>query len=165
MAEYKRLNPKCQIAMYVSNAISMAVLVGIFFVIKYFITQDGEYTLPEYTDTVALIVFGILAVYMIIGPIIYYRRYRYIIDNDKVDVRQGIFFIRRTLTPIERIHQVDVSRGPVLSLLGLANVAITTAGGVANVTYLEIPEAERVAEELNALVTKILKEGRKDESQ
>ncbi|NLL94190.1 MAG: PH domain-containing protein [Thermoplasmatales archaeon] len=146
--------------MYIYNAIAFAVLFAIFFAVWKYLPEAGlARNIENYVRWTTYAILAIVAAYLVLGPVIYYRRYRYIIDGDKVDVRKGIIFIRRSLTPIERIHQVDVSRGPILSMLGLANVTITTAGGVASLSYLEIPEAERVAEELNALVMKILKEG------
>ena len=62
------------------------------------------------------------------------------------------------LVPIERVHQVEVSRGPVNSMLGLVEVTITTAGGVATLSYLEVEEAERVAGVLDSLVGRMLRE-------
>ncbi|MFA6710689.1 MAG: PH domain-containing protein, partial [Candidatus Methanomethylophilaceae archaeon] len=58
--------------------------------------------------------------------------------------------------PIERVHQVEVTRGPINNMLGLANVTVTTAGGTADIRFLEISEAERIAEELNSLINKII---------
>jgi membrane protein YdbS with pleckstrin-like domain len=43
-------------------------------------------------------------------------------------------------------------------MLGLGHVNITTAGGTAKISYLEIDEAERIADHLNELVGTILRE-------
>ena len=79
------------------------------------------------------------------------------ISDDRVDVRSGIFFLRHKVIPIERIHQVEVVSGPVNRLFDLADVRITTAGGTANIEYLEREEAERIADELNATVDGIVR--------
>jgi membrane protein YdbS with pleckstrin-like domain len=75
-----------------------------------------------------------------------------------VDVRYGIVILRHILVPIERVHQVEVSRGPVNNMLGLANVNIITAGGVATISYLELDEAEKIAERLNDLINRMLRD-------
>ncbi|MFA6805069.1 MAG: PH domain-containing protein, partial [Candidatus Methanomethylophilaceae archaeon] len=94
---------------------------------------------------------------------IFYRRYRYIITSDKVDVRRGIIIVRHTVVPIERIHQVEVVSGPINNMLGLADVNITTAGGITTIEYLEKDVADTVAEELNRVVEKILKDRKKND--
>jgi len=73
-------------------------------------------------------------------------------------VRYGILVIRHILVPIERVHQVEVSRGPIDTMLGLGDVTITTAGGDATINYLEIEEAEKVADLLNDLIGRMLQD-------
>ncbi len=156
--EYRRLNPKCKVSMYIKYAVWLAIL-AVILVFAYFMTVGGFGALALY---ICIALFSVAAAYCIVAPIIYYRRYRYILTNDKVDVRRGIIIVRHTLVPIERIHQVEVSSGPINNMLGLANVQITTAGGTAFLEYLERDEADRVAEELNTHVARILK-GRKED--
>jgi membrane protein YdbS with pleckstrin-like domain len=43
-------------------------------------------------------------------------------------------------------------------MLGLGDVTITTAGGDATINYLEIEEAEKVADQLNNLIGRMLQE-------
>ena len=99
----------------------------------------------------------LMAVLAIVFPKIYYDHYRYFISEDRVDVRRGIIFLTHTVVPLERIHQVEVVSGPINRMYGLADVSITTAGGVAKIEYLETEEAERIADELNAIVDAIVK--------
>lgn len=156
-SDYRRLNPKCMISMYIGYAIPWAVLLVIYILI-------GS-RLPEFLglhyDTVRYAVLAILLItliYIVAAPPVYYARYRYQITADKVDLRYGILVIRHILVPIERVHQVEVTRGPVDTLLGLGDVTITTAGGDATINYLEIEEAEKVADQLNNLIGRILQD-------
>jgi membrane protein YdbS with pleckstrin-like domain len=157
--EYKRLNPKCRIAMYIGYAVMLAILaIGEFATLALF----GK-DLPSWTWIICVAIFAACLVYAVIAPIIFYRRYRYIITSDKVDVRRGIIIVRHTVVPIERIHQVEVVSGPINNMLGLADVNITTAGGIATIEYLEKDVADTVAEELNRVVEKILKDRKKND--
>jgi len=157
--EYKKLNPKCKTAMYIGYIILMIILVIILYVIKwsvnYFYDNDN---IIDAVQLFTMVVLSIALIYVIIAPVVFYRRYRYIITSDKVDIRRGIIIVRHTVVPIERIHQVEVVRGPINNMFGLANVDITTAGGMAQIEFLEVAEADRVADELNAYVTHILKD-------
>lgn len=158
--EYRRLNPRCKAAMYLGYAIGLAILASLILVIDYF---DAA---AEYTDIAVFagwIAFAGLAIYCSVAPVIFYRRYRYILADDRVDVRRGIIITRHTLVPIERIHQVEVVSGPINKMFGLANVIITTAGGTSGIEFLEIAEADRVAEELNGYINRILKDRKKDD--
>ena len=99
----------------------------------------------------------VMAVLAVVFPKIYYDHYRYFISEDRVDVRRGIIFLTHTVVPLERIHQVEVVSGPINRMYGLADVSITTAGGVAKIEYLETEEAEKIGDELNAIVDAIVK--------
>ncbi|WP_400236944.1 PH domain-containing protein [Methanomethylophilus alvi] len=91
------------------------------------------------------------------APPVFYRHYRYLLDGEKIDVVCGVIFIRHTFVPIERVMQVEVTHGPINRMWGLADVVVTTAGGVAQIQYLEPDEAERVANDLGQIVNKVLR--------
>jgi hypothetical protein len=103
-------------------------------------------------------ILAITLVYIAVAPPVFYARYRYRITKDRVDVRYGVLVIRHILVPIERVHQVEIARGPINNLLDLADVTITTAGGEASIRYLEVDEAEKVADQLNDLIGRMLRE-------
>lgn len=145
------------VSMYIGYAISYAVLLVGYLLLRFF---SREYLGPSYdlVQYAALAVLAIVLVYIVAAPPVYYARYRYQITADKVDVRYGILVIRHILVPIERVHQVEVSRGPINTMLGLGDVTITTAGGDATIEYLEIEEAEKVADLLNTLIGRMLQD-------
>jgi hypothetical protein len=154
---YRRLNKKCVLSMYITNGIVYAILLAAFLFLLFFVPALRESTFGIVT-ILAAAGMVLLLVYFVVGPRIYYDRYRYMITADKVDVRYGIIILRHILVPIERVHQVEVSRGPVNNMLGLANVNITTAGGVATISYLEVDEAEKIVERLTELINSMLRD-------
>lgn len=155
--EYKRLNPRCKTAMYIGYAIALAILVLLYVGVRFLVAKENDSYLED-MDLAFLIILMICLAYCIAAPQVFYRRYKYILTSDKVDVLRGVIIVRHTVVPIERIHQVDVVRGPINNMLGLADVIVTTAGGVAKIEFLDTPEADRIAEELNRIVTEILKD-------
>lgn len=153
---YLRLNKKCMLSMYISNAIIYVLLLTAFIlVINY--ARDPLGPAHETIWTLGVVVLVLLLIYMLVAPPIYYARYSYKLTEDRVDVRYGILVLRHIMVPIERIHQVEVSRGPINNMLGLGQVNITTAGGTASLSYLEIAKAESIADRLNALVGAMLR--------
>lgn len=154
---YCRLEPVSKVAMYIGNAISFLICVVVFGLLVHF--SDRIFKNESNLASMCLIaIFVIISIYLIVGPIVFYRRYRYRIDDDKAEIRRGIITIRHTLVPIERIHQVEVTRGPINRQFGLADVNITTAGGTTKIEYLRNEVAEDIASKLNECVVKLLKD-------
>lgn len=150
---YKALHKRARTSMYVRSAISIAVIVAVCIASYLFREEIGEIVFLTISAAAVLLI-----VYRLIAPAVYYARYRYRIGEDRIDIRRGIIFISHEIVPVERIHQLEVFRGPIDTMFGLADVKITTAGGVAAIQHLEKHVAEEVADSLNAYVTKILKE-------
>lgn len=151
---YRRLDPVSRKSMYVRTVIADAIVLAIVLAISFYAEKsiDG-YPIME----VGMVLSAIIIIYMVASPEIRYRRYRYRLDDDKVEIRKGLIIITHSLVPIERIHQVDVSADPINRFFGLANVTITTAGGVVTIDYLQEEVAESIASRLNDTVVGILR--------
>lgn len=154
---YRRLNWKCMLSMYIGHATLYLLLLAAYILVRSHAQGFlGFYYEPVmYAFTVLL---AIVLVYTMAAPPVFYVRYRYRITDDRIDVRSGVLVLRHILVPIERVHQVEIARGPINNLLGLADVTITTAGGEASIRYLEVDEAETVADRLNNLIGRMLRE-------
>lgn len=154
---YRRLESSSLKSMYIGNLIEFAI-VAVIAAAAYFYAPRFVAPYEEITRMAILVLTALFAMYLLVGPQVFYRRYRYRIDDDKLEIRKGILVISHKLVPVERIHQVEVSRGPVNRMFGLANVNITTAGGTAVLEYLADDVAEGVAERLNQCVVSLLRE-------
>ncbi len=154
---YRRLDPVCMRSMYLSNLLYLTLVLiasvsAVVFSPELF--GDAESTGRLVVSLVALVVI----VYLLAGPIVFYRRYRYRMDQDKLEIRRGIVTITHDMVPLERIHQVKVIRGPINRHYGLADVEVTTAGGTVTIQMLREDVAESIASSLNDLVVGILRE-------
>ena len=152
---YKLLNPKARLAMYIKNLIAIVILAAAD-VVLFFLRADLEMDMAAWYAITAGI--AVIVLTLLIWPAVFYKHYRYIVDTEKADVQRGVLFISRTVVPIERIHQVQVKRGPISNYLGLADVVITTAGGSASIQYLDYDVAQSVADYLNDTVNKIIRD-------
>ena len=152
---YHVLPKRSMASMYIGSIISLLIMTLIVFVIY-------GYAFPYFEDAGTYVIlmlafYAALAIYFIFGPAVYYARYRYRINEDRIDIRRGIFVISHTVVPIERIHQLEVARGPINNLFKLADVTITTAGGIAKIQFLDLQVAEKTADNLNDYITEILR--------
>lgn len=152
---YNYLNPKSKYVMYIKYVTTAAVLIAASVIVFVFRKEAEVSDVTAYALMAAAVFISIILLAM---PVIFYRHYRYIVDSEKVDVRSGVFFIRRTVVPIERVHQVQVKTGPLSNHFGLADVIITTAGGSAAIQYLDRQVADSIAELLNDTINKIIRD-------
>lgn len=96
------------------------------------------------------------AAYTAAAPRVRYKRYRYCIDSEAIRVREGLLWIRESIVPIERLHKIEVSQGPVARMFGLSAVCVTTAGGDADINFLEEEKAQEIAETLKTKINSIV---------
>lgn len=96
------------------------------------------------------VVTPLLVAVAVVGPHLSYRRWRYEVRERDLFLSKGFLFFRTTLIPFDRIQYVENHQGPVDRIFGLTQLAAYTAGGRAGrIPGLDIPEAERVREELS----------------
>ncbi len=69
----------------------------------------------------------VLAVTLISPPLAYVR-WRFSVDEELLLARYGIIWIEEKSIPISRLQHVDVLRGPIERLFGLATLVVFTAG-------------------------------------
>jgi len=79
---------------------------------------------------------GLLAVAVVMGavgvlvvPALRWRRWRYEVRDEEIDLRHGAFTVTRTLIPVPRLQHVDTRRTVVSQIFRLAVVVIHTAAG------------------------------------
>jgi uncharacterized protein len=82
---------------------------------------------------------------VLIWPPLAYRRWRYRLGPDALEIRRGVLVHRESSVPYRRVQQVDLSRGPIDRLLGLTSADLTTAAATSDgsVPGLSPPDAER----------------------
>jgi uncharacterized protein len=139
------------IGLWVTESVISAVFLGIgLAAFMIFVPAEPGTPLPLLRWLVP-IVYGIYAVVAIgIRPWFKHRVYRWEVTADAVFTRVGWLTQTWTLVPISRIQTVDVTRGLLQQLFGLATVAVLTASsqGTVRIWHLEADVAQRVADDL-----------------
>ena len=153
MFKLNRVNKKAIINMLITAVLVVAILDIAALVV--WIINEG------FKPIVTMVLVSFLAFFNLIiiaSAFIRYFRYSYLIDENRIVVREGILFVSTTIAPIERVHQITVESGPIDRLTGLAKVMATTAGGEIVVRFLEKELAEELAIKLEKTVKSIVKE-------
>jgi uncharacterized protein len=94
---------------------------------------------------------GLFVVLAGVVPDLRWRRWRYEIREDEVDLQRGIVWVSRTLVPLARIQHVDTRQGPLQRRFGLATVVFYTAAGPNQIPELSAPVAALVRDRIAAL--------------
>jgi membrane protein YdbS with pleckstrin-like domain len=110
--------------------------------------DEGPLPALRWTVPVLAALYAVLAVG--VRPFVRYRVHRWEVTGETVHTLTGWLTRTWTLVPIARIQTVDVTRGVLQQLFGLASVAVLTASshGTVRIPHLEAGLAERVAEDL-----------------
>jgi uncharacterized protein len=84
-------------------------------------------------------------------PALQWRRWRWEVREDEIDLRRGVLQLRRTLIPMGRVQHVETTRGVLEQTLGLATVAVHTAAGSHTIPLLTQPDADQLRARIAAL--------------
>ena len=145
--------PRSAISLWVTESLIGCVFLGLAvaaFLLFVPAGLGGPVPLLRWVLPIAVGVYAILAIG--IRPWFKHRVYRWEITADAAFTRTGWLTQTWTLVPISRIQTVDVTRGVLQQLFGLATVAVLTASsqGTVRVLHLEADVAQRVAADLAA---------------
>lgn len=98
---------------------------------------------------VLALLFSILQIVII--PAIRWRRWRYEVSENEVDLKYGVFVVTRTLIPMVRVQHVDTIQGPFLRMYNLASVTISTAAGQHEIPALALEAADELRDRIAEL--------------
>ncbi len=88
---------------------------------------------------------------VVVLPPLRYKRWRYEIRDEEIDIRHGALSIRRTLVPMTRVQHVETRSGPLQGAFGLATVVFHTAAGENLIPQLPAREADDVRHRVASL--------------
>ncbi|CAM5397903.1 PH domain-containing protein [Leifsonia shinshuensis] len=137
VGEWNRVSPKYVVVVVVSTLLSGLVLsAGTVFL---WLVAGWSW---------AWIPLIVVVVATLIGLFIANRRTRsigYILREDDLLFRRGIMFQRFVSVPYGRMQLIDITRGPVGRMLGLADLKFVTAAASTGVVVPGLPEPEAAA--------------------
>ena len=98
-----------------------------------------------------LLPLAVLAIGVGAVPELRWRRWRYEVRDEEIDLLHGTVRLTRTLVPMLRVQHVDTTRGPLDQLLGLATVVVHTAAGTTTIPALDEHDAGMLRDRIAAL--------------
>ena len=84
----------------------------------------------------------------LILPVLRYKMYAWGYDDKRIIVKQGVIFRQRVVIPVCQIQDLHRTQGPIMIMLKLSNVTISTAGSNFDISTLTPAEADRLIDAL-----------------
>ena len=145
--------PRSAIGLWVTESVIGCFFLGLAvaaFLLFVPASAGGHVPVLRWVLPIAAAVYAVVAIG--VRPWFKHRVYRWEITRDAAFTRTGWLTQTWTLVPISRIQTVDVTRGVLQQVFGLASVAVLTASsqGTVRISHLEHDVAGRVAADLAA---------------
>ena len=90
----------------------------------------------------------ILLCIILIMPVLRYKMYAWGYDDKRIVVKQGVIFRQRVVIPVCQIQDLHRTQGPIMMMLRLSGVTISTAGSNFDISTLTTDEADRLIDAL-----------------
>ncbi len=155
----EKLSKRAFGCMYVATALGSVV--GLAIIVAVYLLWLGPENIQ--TGKIIAVIIGVLIILnAAISPYFRFHRYRYAINEEFVDIREGYIFVERNIVPLERLHKMQTIRGPIDRMFKVAKVVVTTAGGDVTIRFLDEEKAEFIAENLGRRINQIVAEKREE---
>ena len=155
----ERLSKKALGCMYTAAILAAVVETIAIVVVNVLWLFPNDIMIGKIISGVLLVIVVLQAV---VSPYFRFHRYRYSINEEFIDIREGYIFVERNIVPLERLHKMQTIRGPIDRMFGVAKVVVTTAGGDVVLRFLEEEKAEFIAENLGKRINQIVIEQREE---
>lgn len=134
-----------KISAVIKTVIGWSVVAGVMFLVYFF-------KWPAWIAA-ALVMIEAVSSYLFIFllPSIRWKRWRYEVREEEIELQHGIFVKVRSLIPMVRVQHVDTVQGPLLRKYQLASVVVHTAATVHEIPALEEGEAEELRQFISKL--------------
>lgn len=162
--ELKKLDKSVLKLWYVRAAIGSLALVGVFTSAAVILNATGA---PGDVTLAVLIGVGIpvalLLAITLIMPALRYKMYAWGYDDKRIVVKQGVIFRQRVVIPVCQIQDLHRTQGPLMMMLKLSGVTISTAGSNFDISTLTTDEADHMIDELERNLEARIEELRNEE--
>jgi len=99
----------------------------------------------------------------LIMPALRYHMFAWGYDSKRITVKQGVIFRQSVVIPICQIQDLHRTQGPIMLLLNLSDVTISTAGSNFDLSTLTTEEADRMIDELEQYLETRIEEQKREE--
>jgi uncharacterized protein len=127
-----------------------SIIIGIIAIASIVLTIIFDW--PYWISIIAVLFTILYAILFIrIIPYIRWKRWRYEVREQEIELQHGVIIIKRTLVPMVRVQHVDTVQGPILRKYKLATITISTAATTHEIPALDMYEADELRDSISSL--------------
>ena len=147
--EMNRLNKNVLKLWYIRATIAALALVGfeVGVLVILLAAEVAGNVMLAVSLSVGIPAFLVLCIVLIM-PALRYKMYAWGYDDKRIIVKQGVIFRRRVVIPVCQIQDLHRTQGPIMMMLKLSDVTISTAGSNFNISTLTTNEADSMIDAL-----------------
>lgn len=134
-----------RISELISNGVFLAVILTYLGLALAF-----DWTLLPVWICAGLLVLSLLLFTWIV-PEVKYRRFRYELFEEELEIESGIIFISNVLVPMVRVQHVELGSGPLMRKFELASISVVTAATTHKISGLKRDDAEQLKRSIGKL--------------
>lgn len=124
----ERLRPAVVWWWWCTEGVVAMVTAGLaFWLLRPWLAEHWSAWSPD-LDLALRVALGVWLSANLLAPPLQYVRWRFCYDGDLLVLRHGVLFVAERIVPVRRMQHVDLLRGPVERLFGLATLVVHTAG-------------------------------------
>ena len=90
----------------------------------------------------------IIGFFCFVFPSMVYNRYSYAYNDKRIVIKKGVIFKYEIIVPVCQIQDLHLLQGPLMQLLKLQSIEISTAGSNYTINGLEYSVAKKMVEDL-----------------
>lgn len=141
--EMKKLEKNVLKLWYIRAVIISLALIGVVVSVITILITTGAPSDVSLTVSLWIGVFlALILCFILIMPILRYRMYAWGYDDKRIIVKQGVIFRRRVVIPVCQIQDLHRTQGPLMMMLKLSGVTISTAGSNFDISTITTNEAD-----------------------
>ena len=147
--ELKKLDKSVLKLWYIRATMTSLALVGVFISVAVILDVTAELN-----DAALAVLLGVgIPVVLLLGitlimPVLRYKMYAWGYDDKRIIVKKGVIFRHRVVIPVCQIQDLHRTQGPLMMMLKLSGVTISTAGSNFDISTLTTDEADCMIDEL-----------------
>lgn len=144
---FQSLNKKARYSMIIGDIIVLAISLVITSIIRNIILgYELHSSIKLLVNAIYFLLNGIFALNIIYEPTIAFKRRKYKIDENSIELLTGIYAIKHTVIPIRRLQQVDINEGMINRFFGLVDINLITSGEDNKLEFIEKEKAELIVD-------------------
>ncbi len=134
---------------YIRAAVAAIALIGAYISVLFIMkaleaSNDAILATLVSVGIPAVIILGLI----LVMPALRYKMYAWGYDNKRIVVKQGVIFRKRVVIPVCQIQDLHRTQGPLMMMLNLSGVTISTAGSNFDISTLTTAEADLMIDQL-----------------